>query len=316
MSEFRLFYSPGYYADIGEDHVFPIKKFELVRDILVSEGTVSEMSIIAPLPASVEDLTLVHSHDYIDRLCSGRLSKPEIRVLGLPWSESLVRRSFLAVAGTIGAAGHALRTGFSSNLAGGTHHAFRDRGEGFCVLNDIAVAIHVLRKKKLASRFLIIDCDVHQGNGNAHIFSTDESVFTFSIHGAKNYPLRKEKSDLDIELADGTSDKEYLEVLDEGLTRLLAFHPDLIFYIGGADPFEQDKLGRLNLTKDGLRRRDEMVLTFAREEQVPVVTVMGGGYAVDIEDTVDIHCNTIRSAVGIFEGSGARAIGNFESASL
>ena len=300
MSNYQIYYSPYYYADIGEGHVFPIKKFELVRDKLLEEGTLQADEIIEPQPAKVEDLRLVHTEDYITRLVNGTLTAKEVRKLGLPWSKSLVRRTFLAVSGTINAAFHALETEVSSNLAGGTHHAFADRGEGFCVLNDVAVAVRVLQQAQQAQRFLIIDCDVHQGNGTAFIFKDEEEVFTFSMHGAKNYPLFKEKSNLDIELPDKTSDVEYLETLSEALPRIFLHNPDLVFYLGGADPFEKDKLGRLNLTMQGLYERDEMVVRYAKEHHVPIVTVMSGGYAVDINDTVEIHCNTIRAVKKVF----------------
>lgn len=300
MSNYRLYYSPYYYADIGEDHVFPIRKFELVRDLLLHEGTLREDEIVEPEPAKVEDLLLVHTEDYIKRLVSGELTAKEIRKLGLPWSQSLVRRSFHAISGTINAARDALENGIASNLAGGTHHAYPDRGEGFCVLNDVAVAIRVLQREKLAERFLIVDCDVHQGNGTAFIFKDSPEVFTFSMHGAKNYPLFKETSTLDIELADGTGDDEFLETLEQALPRILMHNPDIIFYLGGADPFEKDKLGRLKLTHEGLRRRDEIVLQFAREHQTSVVTTMSGGYAADINDTVEIHANTIRAVKKVF----------------
>ena len=256
--------------------------------------------IIEPQPASIEDVLLVHTEDYISRLRNGTLTTKEVRRLGLPWSEALVRRSFLATSGTINAAKHALESGVSSNLAGGTHHSFPDRGEGFCVLNDVAVAIRVLQKENLAERFLIVDCDVHQGNGTAFIFESDKSVFTFSMHGAKNYPLFKENSTLDIELPDKTGDAEFLETLNEALPRIFLHDPDIVFYLGGADPFEKDKLGRLGLTIEGLRRRDETVLNFARERDVPIVTTMSGGYAADIEDTVEIHSNTIRAVKKVF----------------
>jgi acetoin utilization deacetylase AcuC-like enzyme len=300
MNNFRIFYSPYYYAYIGENHVFPIRKFELVRDKLLGEGTLQSSEIFEPQPAEIEQVLLVHTEDYISRLRNGTLTAKEIRKLGLPWSESLVRRSFLATSGTINGARHALVNGVASNLAGGTHHAFPDRGEGFCVLNDVAVAIEVLKREALAERFLIIDCDVHQGNGTAFIYKDDEKVFTFSMHGAKNYPLFKETSDLDIELIDGTSDNEYLETLNEALPRVFLHNPDIIFYLGGADPFERDKLGRLSLTINGLIKRDEAVLSFAKEREIPIVTVMSGGYAQDINDTVEIHCNTIRAVKKVF----------------
>ncbi len=296
----KFFYSPYYYAEIGEDHVFPIRKFELVRNLLIQEGTLLTEELVEPLPAKIEDLELVHTKDYISRLVEGALTTKEIRKLGLPWSKSLVSRSFHAISGTIEAAKYALESGISSNLAGGTHHAFPDRGEGFCVFNDVAVAIRVLQRERLAEKFLIIDCDVHQGNGTAFIFQNDPSVFTFSMHGEKNYPLHKERSTLDIELADKTSDKEFLEILEQVLPRVILHQPDLIFYLGGADPYEKDKLGRLSLTKNGLMKRDEMVLSFAKEHHTPIITTMSGGYALDINDTVEIHANTIRAVKKVF----------------
>ena len=300
MIDYRIFYSPYYYADIGENHVFPIKKFELVRDKLLKEGTLQISEVAEPKPAALEDVLLVHTEDYITRLRNGTLTTREIRRLGLPWSKSLVRRSFLATSGTINSARHALKNGVASNLAGGTHHSFPDRGEGFCVLNDVAVAIRVLQKEDLAQRFLVVDCDVHQGNGTAFIFKEDANVFAFSMHGAKNYPLFKENSTLDIELPDKTDDREFLEILDETLPRIFMHEPDIVFYLGGADPFEKDKLGRLGLTMEGLRQRDEMVLSYAKEKEIPIVTTMSGGYAEDINDTVEIHCNTIRAVKKIF----------------
>lgn len=307
MPEYRLYYSPYYYADIGEGHVFPIRKFELALKQLVAEGTVLESEIAAPEPASEKDLLLVHTEDYISRLIAGQLTPKEIRKLGLPWSQSLVRRSLHAISGTINAARRAMVDGVSSNLAGGTHHAYPDRGEGFCVLNDVAVSIEVLKRDGLASRFLVIDCDVHQGDGTAFIFADEPDVFTFSMHGAKNYPLFKQTSSLDIELADGTGDDDYLATLGEALKRVAVHNADIIFYLAGADPYEGDKLGRLALTIDGLRRRDEMVLEYARDRDIPVVTTMSGGYAADISDTVEIHCNTIRSVKKVFSPASATA---------
>ncbi|MDQ3805126.1 MAG: histone deacetylase, partial [Acidobacteriota bacterium] len=229
------------------------------------------------------------------------------RRLGLPWSKALVRRSFLATGGTIAAAHAALREGAGSNLAGGTHHAFPDHGEGFCVLNDVAVAVRVLRRDRLARRAAVVDLDVHQGNGTAAIFEGDAEVFTFSMHGAKNYPLFKTRSSLDVGLADGTGDGEYLETLARHLPRVFEHAPEVVFYLGGADPYAGDKLGRLALTMPGLRARDELVLRACRDRRVPVATVMSGGYAADINDTVEIHCNTIRAAKHVFEGRGRGA---------
>jgi len=300
MFNYKIFYSPYYYADIGEGHVFPIRKFEMVRDKLLAEATIAADEVTQPEPADVNDLKLVHTEDYITRLVSGELTPKEIRRLGLPWSRSLVRRSFHAMSGTIEAAKFAIENQVASNLAGGTHHAYPDRGEGFCVLNDVAVAVRVLERDKRAERFLIIDCDVHQGNGTAFIFRNSPEVFTFSMHGAKNYPLFKENSTLDIELADKTGDMEFLATLEQALSRIMSHDPDLIFYLAGADPYERDKLGRLGLTIEGLRQRDEMVLGMARSRGVPVVTTMSGGYAEEIADTVEIHCNTIRAVKAVY----------------
>lgn len=296
----RVFYTPRYYADIGEGHVFPIRKFELVRDRLLLEGTLRPADISEPQPAPLPDVLLVHTEDYVTRLRAGSLTPRELRRLGLPWSKALVRRSFLAAGGTTEAARWALEHGVGSNLAGGTHHAFADRGEGFCVLNDVAIAIRALRRDRLALRVAIVDCDVHQGNGTATIFAGDESVYTFSMHGAKNYPLFKVRSTLDVELPDGTSDEAYLQTLAEHLPRVFAHAPDIIFYLGGADPYVGDRLGRLALTMRGLYERDALVLSECRARNVPVVTVMSGGYAEEIGDTVEIHCNTIRAVRSVF----------------
>src|SRR5437764_7141512 len=302
----RVFYTPRYYADIGEGHVFPIRKFELVRDRLLREGTLAPSEIVEPREAAVEDVLLVHTEDYVTRLRAGALTARELRRLGLPWSKALVRRSFLAASGTINAARSALEEGVGANLAGGTHHAFPDHGEGFCVLNDVGIAVRVLRRDRLIRRAAVVDLDVHQGNGTASIFAGDREVFTLSMHGAKNYPLFKIPSTLDVELADGTSDGEYLETLARNLPLVFAHRPEIVFYLGGADPFAGDRLGRLALTAGGLRERDETVLGECKARGVPVATVMSGGYAEDIGDTVEIHCNTIRAAKAVFGGVRAR----------
>jgi len=297
----QVFYTPRYYADIGPGHVFPIRKFELVRDKLLAEETLEPAELIEPAPAPLEDVLLVHTTDYITRLCDGTLTPKEIRRLGLPWSESLVQRSFFAVGGTLAATRVSLANGYSSNLAGGTHHSFADRGEGFCVLNDVAIAIRATRARKLIQRAAIVDCDVHQGNGTATIFAGDDDTFTFSIHGANNYPLFKARSNLDVELIDGTSDTEYLDTLAKHLPAVLAHNPEIVFYLAGADPYKGDKLGRLGLSIDGLRERDAYVLRECYEREVPLVTVMSGGYGKDINDTIEIHCNTIRMVKEVFE---------------
>ena len=297
----QVFYTPRYYAEIGAGHIFPIRKFELVRDGLLSEGTLALSEIVEPSPASREDVLLVHTEDYVTRLCNGQLTTKEIRRLGLPWSESLVRRSFYAVGGSLAAAGAALADGYSSNLAGGTHHSFADRGEGFCVLNDVAIAIRSMRARNLIRRAAIVDCDVHQGNGTATIFASDNETFTFSMHGANNYPLFKAQSTLDVELPDGTNDDEYLATLARHLPAVFAHDPEIVFYLAGADPFARDKLGKLALSIDGLRERDNFMLRECYEREVPIVTVMSGGYGKDINDTIEIHCNTIRMVKNVFE---------------
>src|SRR5215211_2870874 len=297
----QVFYTPRYYADIGPGHVFPIRKFELVRDKLLAEGTLEPAELVEPSSAPLDDVLLVHTRDYVSRLCSGHLTPKELRRLGLPWSESLVQRSFYAVGGTLAATRASLASGYSSNLAGGTHHSFADRGEGFCVLNDVAIAIRAMRARKLIRRAAVVDCDVHQGNGSATIFAGDIETFTFSVHGANNYPLFKAQSTLDVELPDGTQDDEYLDCLARHLPAVFAHDPEVVFYLAGADPFAKDKLGRLALSIDGLRERDAYVLRECYDREVPIVTVMSGGYGKDINDTIEIHCNTIRMVKKVFE---------------
>ncbi|HJP91971.1 MAG TPA: histone deacetylase [Pyrinomonadaceae bacterium] len=297
----QVFYTSRYYADIGDGHVFPIRKFELVRDKLLTEGTLLPHELVEPSPATLEDVLLVHTEDYVSRLCSGKLTPKELRRLGLPWSESLVRRSFYAAGGTLAATQVALKEGYGSNLAGGTHHSFADRGEGFCVLNDVAIAIQAIRSRNLLRRTAIVDCDVHQGNGTATIFADDEETFTFSMHAANNYPLFKARSTLDLELADGTCDNEYLETLAKHLPAVFAHKPEVVFYLAGADPYAGDKLGRLAVSIEGLRRRDAHLLNECYEREIPIVTVMSGGYGKDINDTIEIHCNTIRTVKEVFE---------------
>jgi acetoin utilization deacetylase AcuC-like enzyme len=239
----------------------------------------------------------VHTPEDVRRYCDGTLDAAELRRLGFPWSPALVERSYRAVGGTIAAARHALATGISMNLAGGTHHAFPDHGEGFCVFNDVAVAIRLLRRDGLVRRAAVVDLDVHQGNGTHAIFAGDDDVYTFSMHGGKNYPFHKVAGTLDVELADGTGDDEYLAVLHDTLPRVLAASsPDLVVYIAGADPFEGDRLGRLALTFDGLARRDAFVLDSCREVGIPVAITIGGGYGRHIEDTVAVHARTVRIA--------------------
>lgn len=300
----NVFSSDQFVLPLPEGHRFPMSKYRLLRERLLATAVLDEDAIQAAPPIGDDQLRTVHARSYVERVVSGGLSSSEQRVMGFPWSPGMVERSRRSVGATLAAARQALamRGGctpglaVSCNLAGGTHHAFADRGEGFCVFNDVAVAIRVLQAEAELSTALIVDCDVHQGNGSAAIFRSDSSVFTLSLHGARNYPARKETSDLDVALDDGTSDAAYLERLARALERCGAVSADCVFYLGGADPYVEDRLGRLALTKAGLERRDRAVLRWCAERGVPVVVVMAGGYAPKVEDIVDIHAATVRVA--------------------
>ena len=297
----RVFHSNQYTISLPDGHTFPISKYQKIRDRLVDEGTLSQAEVLEPEPAEREEILLVHTADYYDRFVAGGLTPREVRRLGLPWSEALVRRSRFSVAGTVHAARRAMAEGLSANLGGGTHHAFADHGEGFCVFNDIAVAARRLREEGQVRRAAVIDCDVHQGNGTAAIFADEPEVFTLSLHGEKNYPLVKQQSTLDIALADKTEDEEYLYLLEQSLEPVLdRFRPEIVFYQAGVDPLHSDRLGRLALTHEGLERRDRLVLSACRRRSLPCVITLGGGYARDIEETVAAHCNTIRVAAELF----------------
>jgi acetoin utilization deacetylase AcuC-like enzyme len=289
--------SARYTFPLPEGHRFPVAKYAMLRDRVIEEGIVSPGRVLVPPAASDEQLRLVHDADYVARYNEGRLTAQEIREIGFPWSPELVQRSRRAAGGTLAAARHALRHGVAMNLAGGTHHAFPDHGEGFCVYNDVAVAIRVLQRDGLIGRAAVVDLDVHQGNGTNAIFAEDESVYTFSMHGEKNYPFHKVAGTLDVELPDRTGDEEYLSQLTAVLPGVLTTAmPDAVFYIAGADPHEGDTLGRLSLTFDGLARRDTYVISQCREVGIPVVIAIGGGYGKRIEDTVAIHAETARIA--------------------
>ena len=282
---------------LPEGHRFPIAKYALLRDAVLAAGVVRAEHLHDPARAPLEDVRRVHDADYLERLVTGAMPVAEQRVLGFPWSEGLVERSFRASGGTLEAADRALRDGIAMNLAGGTHHAFASHGEGFCVLNDVAIAVRALRAQGRIRRAAIVDLDVHQGNGTHDLLAADEASFTFSMHGRRNYPFRKVPGRLDVELEDGTTDTEYLERLAEALPRVLsAARPDLVLYLAGADPHEGDSLGRLGLTFDGLMRRDALVLESARAIGVPVAIAIAGGYGRDIRDTVRVHVNTARIA--------------------
>jgi acetoin utilization deacetylase AcuC-like enzyme len=293
----HLWSSARYVIPLPEGHRFPIAKYALLRDRVLAEGLVAAADLHEPERAPAADLLLVHTRDYVERFTSGRMTADELRRLGFPWSPALVERAYRAVGGTCEAARAALARGVAMNLAGGTHHAFADRGEGFCVFNDVAVAVRALQDEGLVRRVAVVDLDVHQGNGTHAIFAGDPDVFTFSMHGARNFPFHKVPGSLDVELPDGTGDDGYLAALAEALPRVLAeARPDLVVYIAGADPHERDRLGRLRLTFRGLARRDGMVLEGCREVGIPVALTIGGGYGRRIEDTVEVHVNTVRVA--------------------
>jgi acetoin utilization deacetylase AcuC-like enzyme len=268
---------------------------------LQASGEFLDDDFQTPPAATFAELTRAHAPDYVLRVEQGELTPQEIRVIGFPWSPEMVERSKRSSGATLAACRTALNEGAAANLAGGTHHAFYDRGEGYCVFNDAAIAARTLVAESIIERVLIVDCDVHQGNGTAAILFGDDHIFTFSIHGAKNFPFRKEISNLDIELADGTNDMAYEQALARGLSQSFAANePQLVIYLAGADPFEDDKLGKLKLTKQGLIRRDEMVFEYCRAHDVPVAIVMAGGYARNIHDTVEIHANTVLAARRIY----------------
>jgi acetoin utilization deacetylase AcuC-like enzyme len=298
----RAWSSAAYTIPLPAGHRFPIEKYALLRERVVALGLIPREQILDPPRATRAELLRAHRAEYVDALDSGKLDATEMRRIGFPWSPELVERSHRAVGGTIAAARAALTDGLAMNLAGGTHHAFPDHGEGFCVFNDVAVAVRVLQHEGRVARAAIIDLDVHQGNGTNAIFAGDEAVFTFSMHGERNYPFTRVAGSLDIELPDGTGDDAYLARLDEALPRVLAAaRPDLAVYLAGADPHERDRLGRLALTFDGLARRDAMVLEACRAVGIPVAITIAGGYGTDIADTVTTHANTVAVAVQFAE---------------
>jgi len=289
-------HSDAYFADIGL-HVFPMRKFRMIRDEIVRRGLLADAEILQPTRAADEDVLRVHDRAYVEKLNQGRLSVLEEAVLELPYSRQLVEASFLCAGGSILAAREALGRGVGINLGGGFHHAYPDHGEGFCVFNDVAVAIRTLQHEGLIKRAAVVDLDVHQGNGTAAIFREDPSVFTFSMHDEDNYPAIKPPSDLDVGLDKGTGGAEYLAALERHLPAILDRHrPDLLAYVAGADPFEQDQLGGLKLTREDLRRRDRVVFDTAAARGVPVACFLAGGYAMRVEDTVGIHADMVEGA--------------------
>jgi acetoin utilization deacetylase AcuC-like enzyme len=293
---FKLVYHSGYNLDLGA-HVFPARKYRLLRDGLVAKGIADPADIRAPEPATDEDVLRVHSAEYVEKLKTDTLTASERMRLELPFSRQVVDAFWRAAGGSILAARCALQDGFGINLGGGFHHAFPGHGEGFCMLNDVAIAARRMQADGAAARVLVVDADVHQGNGTAYIFAGDSSVFTFSMHQARNYPEPKPASDLDINLADGVGDEEYLREMRRGLSESFSrFSPDLIFYLAGADPYREDQLGGLSLTIAGLRQRDDLLFAEGRRRGVPVAVALAGGYARNTEDTVRIHMNTVLAA--------------------
>ncbi len=296
----KIFYSDNYTVPLPEGHRFPMAKYRLLREMLLEENILSPGELFEPELPGRDVITLAHSPAYYDAYSAGTVDPKIIRRIGLPWSKELFYRSLASVGGAIGAAYSALECGIGGNLAGGTHHAFRDHGEGFCVFNDFAVVILHLIKCGLIHRAAIVDLDVHQGNGNSGILGANPDVYIFSMHGAKNYPFTKVASSLDIELNDGTGDEEYLSLLKENLPAIFEFKPDIVLYQHGVDPLEHDSLGRLKLTFKGLMERDRLVLDACRRHGVPVSLGLGGGYSKPITHTVNAYANTYRVVKEIY----------------
>ncbi len=297
----KIAFSPIYKYSVPEGHRFPMVKYELLPEQLLYEGTVRDDNFFHPQKLSEAQILQTHTTTYWDKLRLQQLSRKEERAIGLPMSAQLIERGRHIAHGTIECALYAMEHGVALNVAGGTHHAFADRGEGFCVFNDFAIAAHHLFSNQLAQKILIVDLDVHQGNGSASIFKNDPRVFTFSMHGAKNYPLRKEKSDLDIGLPDKTTDEPYLQLLREHLPRLIDLvEPDLVFYLAGVDVLSTDKLGRLGMSLKGCKARDEYVFSRCKQAGIPVAVSMGGGYSERIAHIIEGHANTYRVAQEIF----------------
>ena len=293
----KVFYSDRFVLPLPEGHRFPMVKYSRLRERVAATDICAPGELRAPRAVSNKEILRSHERGYLRRVVAGTLTEKEVRRIGFPWSEKMVERSRRASGGTLGACHAALEDGFAANLAGGTHHAFADRGEGYCIFNDSAIAARAVQAGGLVERVVVVDTDVHQGNGTAAILHGDPSVFTFSIHGAKNFPFHKEESDLDVALPDGADDSEFLDALEDGLERSLEeSRAELAIYLAGADPFEDDRLGRISVTKEGLAERDRLVLESCRERGLPVAVTMAGGYARDVEDTVDIHFQSIERA--------------------
>lgn len=294
----RLFYTDRYVLPLPPGHTFPMSKYRLLRERVEASGLLRPGELVDPPAASDDQLHRAHDPEYVRRASAGELTRDELLRIGFPWSPEMIERSRRSSGATVEAARSALDDGVGVNLAGGTHHAFRDHGEGYCVFNDTVVAARQLQADGRVQRVAVVDLDVHQGNGTAALCRLDPTIFTLSVHGAKNYPTRKERSDLDVELPDRTGDRDYLDALGPALEQSFADgKPDLVFYLAGADPFEHDRLGRLALTKPGLAERDRLVFDRCRSAGVPLVVTMAGGYAKDVADTVDIYWQTVERAI-------------------
>lgn len=298
----KIAFDPIYAHPLPEGHRFPMIKYELIPEQLLYEGSIEAAGLFSPSVCTDETILLTHTPGYLAKLKLQQLDAREQRQIGFPQSPMLTRRELVITQGTIDCCFFALQYGVALNVAGGTHHAFADRGEGFCLLNDFAVAANYLLSKSVLSNILIIDLDVHQGNGTASIFANEPRVFTFSMHGRHNYPFRKEQSDLDLPLEDGIGDSDYLHLLNISLQKISSqFSPDIVFYLSGVDVLKTDKFGKLKLTMEGCRLRDEMVFRFCRQIGSPCVVAMGGGYSPEARTIVEAHCNTFRTAKSIYE---------------
>jgi acetoin utilization deacetylase AcuC-like enzyme len=306
----KCVYHPAYQVALPSGHPFPISKYPLLKDLILAEGLIEDGNLLTPEPLGLDTAALVHTAEYLAKLDGPGLSAAEQRRLGMPWSQALWTRSRLAAGGTLLAAQTALIEGMAVNLAGGTHHAFPDHGEGFCVLNDTAVAIAELRRRGSIVRAAVVDLDVHQGNGTAAIFENVDEVFTFSMHGARNYPSQKMRSSLDVALNDGVGDDEYLETLAAHLPSVLErSRPDIAFYLAGVDVAAGDRYGKLALSEEGIRRREQYVIEAVRSRGLPLVIVLAGGYAPTRARTAELHAHTIREAVA-YERRGHAALSN------
>ena len=308
MLPLKLIYHDRYDLNLGA-HVFPSQKYRLVCERLLRDGISTLEDFLKPTPASDEDILRVHSQDYVYKLKTGSLTRAEVMRMEVPYSEELIEACWLAAGGSILAARRAIEDGFSANIGGGFHHAYPDHGEGFCVIHDVAVAIRKMQADGAIERAMVVDTDVHQGNGTAAIFGGDETVFTLSIHQEHNYPYPKPPSTVDVNLPDGVGDADYLAILEKYLNRSFnEFSPQLLFYVAGADPYREDQLGGLSLTMDGLALRDALVLGYVQRNQVPTAVTLAGGYARKVEDTVSIHVNTIKAAIQAAQRQGVRPV--------